>query len=101
MRTNATLLEKTDSRLKTGIAVSAPTHHFVVLDALRGVAAVAVMQYHTNDCFGLNLFPHGYLAVDFFFMLSGFVLTFAYQEKLRAGWASTLFLKTRWVRLYP
>lgn len=101
MATNGTLLEKTDGRSNTSIAASAPTHHLVMLDALRGVAAVAVMQYHTNDWFGLNLFPHGYLAVDFFFMLSGFVLTFAYQDKLRAGWSTTSFLKTRFVRLYP
>lgn len=100
MSSKGALLDRRDE-VSSGRPSSAHKQHFVVLDALRGVAALAVMQYHTNDWFGLNLFPHGYLAVDFFFILSGFVLTFAYQEKLRAGWATTSFLKTRLVRLYP
>ena len=59
------------------------------------------MQFHTANFLGRSLFPHGYLAVDFFFMLSGFVLTFAYQTKLDAGWSMASFMKARLIRLYP
>ncbi|WP_162536803.1 acyltransferase [Granulicella sp. WH15] len=77
------------------------SHVFLTLDALRGVAAIAVMTFHYSGEFGHQFFPHGYLAVDFFFMLSGFVLTFAYQTKLDRGWTTRSFLVTRLVRLYP
>ena len=77
------------------------THTFVTLDALRGIAALAVLQFHTYHLFGAQLFPFGYLSVDFFFMLSGFVLTYAYQAKLDAGLRTTSFLKVRCIRLYP
>ena len=46
-------------------------------------------------------FSKGYLAVDFFFMLSGFVLAFGYQARLDGGWRTKDFLLTRIVRLYP
>jgi peptidoglycan/LPS O-acetylase OafA/YrhL len=76
-------------------------HSFVTLDALRGVAALAVLQFHVTQAFGVAFFPHGYLAVDLFFILSGFVLTHAYQEKLDNGWSTLAFLKVRLIRLYP
>lgn len=73
-------------------------HKLLVLDAMRGVAACAVVLFHRSGKFP---FPHAYLAVDFFFMLSGFVLAFAYQAKLDAGWSTKDFLATRIARLYP
>ena len=76
-------------------------HAFVTLDALRGIAAIAVMAFHFRRALGSNPFPEGYLAVDFFFMLSGFVLTYAYQERLDENWATWSFFKTRIARLYP
>lgn len=76
-------------------------HKFVVLDAFRGVAAVIVVVYHLGLSSGNQVFPHGYLAVDFFFLLSGFVLTHAYQHRLDQGWGIGSFLKTRMARLYP
>ena len=42
-----------------------------ILDGLRGVAALIVVAYHIFDSDPVNLVNHGYLAVDFFFMLSG------------------------------
>ena len=74
---------------------------FVILDGLRGLAAFTVIVFHAPEMFGRFSFPSGYLAVDFFFMLSGFVLTFAYQAKLDAGWSTVAFFKTRIARLYP
>ena len=86
--------------------------HYVILDGLRGVAALAVIWYHIHEGFsfaqatnaagdgiitGIN---HGYLAVDFFFMLSGFVISYAYDDrwgKLSLG----EFFKRRLIRLHP
>lgn len=57
---------------------------YEILDAFRGVAAVAVLFYHLGSRIGAPmLVPHGYLAVDFFFILSGFVLAKAYTERLK------------------
>jgi peptidoglycan/LPS O-acetylase OafA/YrhL len=75
---------------------------FETLDGLRGIAAIAVVLFHFETNYkGDPVFPHGYLAVDFFFALSGFVLTFAYQRKLDAGQPTLSFLKARLIRLYP
>ena len=76
-------------------------HKFVVLDAFRGLAALVVVQYHVWQFFGRRIFPRGYLAVDFFFMLSGFVLTHSYQKRLDDGWTMRQFVETRMARLYP
>ncbi|MEO7029754.1 MAG: acyltransferase [Acidobacteriaceae bacterium] len=86
------------------VKTSAPEHKihkFHTLDALRGIAALAVVAYHRHSFLGVKAFSHGYLAVDFFFMLSGFVLTFAYQAKLDSGWSTWAFMKVRFGRLYP
>ncbi|AXQ69974.1 O-acetyltransferase [Caulobacter phage CcrSC] len=82
---------------------------FEVLDALRGVAAVLVMLYHVGNTFSaeagidhLAIFAkHGWVAVDFFFMLSGFIIAHAYDAKLAAGLGVTSFMRARIKRLYP
>jgi peptidoglycan/LPS O-acetylase OafA/YrhL len=75
---------------------------FTTLDMLRGVAAIGVMLYHLGDYkFPVALFPHGYLAVDFFFVLSGFVVGHAYEAKLRRGLSLAEFFIIRMIRLYP
>jgi peptidoglycan/LPS O-acetylase OafA/YrhL len=74
---------------------------FVTLDALRGVAALPVVYIHTERLFGWGMVQHGHLAVDFFFLLSGFVMTYVYQERLDQGWSAASFLKARILRLYP
>jgi peptidoglycan/LPS O-acetylase OafA/YrhL len=68
---------------------------------MRGIAALAVVQLHTHPFFGGLLFQNAGLAVDFFFMLSGFVISYAYQERLDQGWSTREFLKARIIRLYP
>ena len=75
-------------------------HKFENLDALRGIAAIIVVIFHVQQLFG-SFVKHGYLAVDLFFMLSGFVLAFAYQQKLDNGLSTITFLKLRLIRLYP
>ncbi len=71
------------------------------MDALRGIAAVAVVFYHFGSRLGAPAtVVHGYLAVDFFFMLSGFVLAHAYTEKFpRLSLARFILIRT--VRLLP
>lgn len=78
------------------------TRHFLALDGLRGIAALAVVSYHACGYFALGFSPgHAYLAVDFFFMLSGFVISYAYDSRLRQGMGGWVFLKARLLRLYP
>lgn len=77
-------------------------HKFEELDGLRGVAAIAVMLWHRREWFGGDGFlGHAYLAVDFFFMLSGFVIAHAYGERLTDGPARWAFLRDRVIRLHP
>lgn len=79
--------------------------HYELLDGLRGVAALLVICYHIFEGFATSPldqhFNHGYMAVDFFFILSGFVIGYAYDDR----WKTTLtlkgFFKRRLVRLHP
>lgn len=75
-----------------------------ILDGLRGVAAMIVVAYHLIEtyyhCSPSQPINHGYLAVDFFFALSGFVIGYAYDD--RWGSMSTWsFIKRRLIRLHP
>lgn len=79
-----------------------PSEHFVTLDALRGVAALTVVFFHRRWWFDFPLLEHAYLAVDFFFMLSGFVIGFAYEKKLRLGSMTVaVYCRRRIIRLWP
>lgn len=71
------------------------------LDGLRGLAALAVVLLHGNEIFILPWVPkNAYLAVDFFFLLSGYVLARSFDDGLRRGGAGE-FLRRRMLRLYP
>lgn len=75
-----------------------------ILDGLRGVAALMVIFFHCFETYipriGTQIINHGYLAVDFFFVLSGFVIGYAYDD--RWGKMTTWgFFKRRLVRLHP
>lgn len=77
-------------------------NHFTGLDGLRGVAALAVLFYHRRYWIpGEHFFDHGFLAVDFFFALSGFVIAHAYRDRLLAGMSLREFVRLRAIRLYP
>ncbi|MDO5663858.1 MAG: acyltransferase [Bacteroidia bacterium] len=78
--------------------------HYQILNGLRGVAALMVIWYHVFEAFATSpidqKFNHGYLAVDFFFILSGFVIGYAYDDR----WTRMTkkdFFKRRLIRLHP
>lgn len=74
---------------------------FVVLDGMRGLAALAVITDHVHSPFMEALLPGRYLAVDFFFVLSGFVIAHAYAQRLAGGMSAMAFMRARVFRLYP
>ncbi|TIU25436.1 MAG: acyltransferase, partial [Mesorhizobium sp.] len=72
------------------------------LDAIRGVAAISVMLYHFSPFLADGkVLPSSYLAVDLFFLLSGFVIAHAYDRKIENGMGFGTFLAIRLIRLYP
>lgn len=81
--------------------------HYEILDGLRGMAALLVVWYHVFEGYafaggtlieGIN---HGYLAVDFFFILSGFVIGYAYDDRWGKSLTLKNFFKRRLIRLHP
>lgn len=79
--------------------------HYELLDGLRGVAALMVIWYHFFEGFATSPvdqgFNHGYLAVDFFFVISGFVIGYAYDGRWRQGLTKGEFMLRRVIRLHP
>lgn len=75
---------------------------FELLDGLRGIAALLVLFAHACSAAGATqFFEKKYLAVYFFFMLSGFVVACAYDKRLKAGMPVMQFYLRRAIRLYP
>ena len=78
--------------------------HFQILDGLRGVAALAVVIFHFMEWvfpdIKQNFIGHGFLAVDFFFCLSGFVIGYAYDNRMEKMGVLEFF-KSRLIRLHP
>ena len=81
--------------------------HYDLLDGLRGVAALMVIWYHVFEGFAfasnsaIETLNHGYLAVDFFFILSGFVIGYAYDDRRGKSLTMKDFFKRRLIRLHP
>ncbi|WP_292230261.1 acyltransferase [Brevundimonas sp.] len=89
----------------TAATTPAAKTHYAVLDGLRGVAALIVVAFHLFEAHGggdahRQIINHGYLAVDFFFLLSGFVIAYAYDDR-RGQMSAADFLKRRLIRLQP
>ena len=77
-------------------------HRFELLDAVRGIGALFVAALHTPPSMQAYLpFPVSFLAVDLFFCLSGFVIAFAYEQRLKKGLPLHKFFLARVVRLFP
>lgn len=79
--------------------------HYLILDGLRGIAAITVVAFHLLEFFSdgdhnKQIINHGYLAVDFFFALSGFVIGYAYDDRW-SRMSTSEFIKRRLIRLHP
>jgi peptidoglycan/LPS O-acetylase OafA/YrhL len=78
--------------------------HYNILDGLRGVAALTVVCFHLFESYATSHLDqkinHGYLAVDFFFILSGFVVGYAYDDRWKTMTIKD-FVKRRFIRLHP
>jgi len=79
--------------------------HYEILDGLRGVAALLVilfhvLEVHSHGDHSKQIINHGYLAVDFFFMLSGYVISYAYDDRWNRMSLKDFF-KRRIIRLHP
>jgi len=91
--------------MKSNSAYLDSKSHYQILDGLRGVASVLVIVFHVFETFTggnrfIQIINHGYLGVDFFFVLSGFVVAYAYDDR----WGKLTdwdFYKRRLVRLQP
>ena len=90
------------------MAFSNSKPHYALLDGLRGVAAMLVVWYHVFEGFQfagnkpvIDFINHGYLAVDFFFMLSGFVIGYAYDDRWGKSLSMGGFFRRRLIRLHP
>ncbi|HXH16448.1 MAG TPA: acyltransferase [Sphingomonas sp.] len=87
----------------------APVHELRALTGVRGIAAWFVVFYHIRlSILGLpggvrDIFAKGYLAVDFFFLLSGFVIWLTWSDRIRAGGVASVpgFLRKRIARIWP
>ena len=90
------------SATATGYLASKPRYE--ILDGLRGVAAMIVVAFHLLETYSkgpaYQVLNHGYLAVDFFFVLSGFVIGYAYDDRWNCM-SLKGFFKRRLVRLHP
>ena len=109
------------NNLNASVAFADTKPHYIMLDGLRGVAALMVLWYHVFEgfafakCSVIETFNHGHLGVDFFFMLSGFVISYAYDDRwfngksLKSNDKSSTdkkltiwsFFKRRLIRLHP
>ena len=116
---NIEMSETKNITSSVGFADTKP--HYILLDGLRGVAALMVLWYHVFEGFAfakgsvIETFNHGHLGVDFFFLLSGFVISYAYDDRwfngksLKSNDKSSTdkkltiwsFFKRRLIRLHP
>jgi peptidoglycan/LPS O-acetylase OafA/YrhL len=87
-----------------GSSVETKKAHFRTLDSWRGIAALLVALFHLNlysAIYPLDFVRNGYLFVDFFFVLSGFVITYSYGDRLKTLDDLGAFAIRRFGRLWP
>lgn len=88
---------------------ASPVLRLTGLDALRGIAALVVLAHHVTALHGFTFAPRGYLAVDFFFMLSGYVMARTYEpmpgnfmmRRLRRIWPLVALGTVMGLSFYP
>lgn len=81
--------------------IAKTVHQYGTLDGIRGMAALSIVVLHCHRFFAGFDLPIGGLAVDLFFVLSGFVLSHAYAAKFASGLSPARFITIRVIRLYP
>ncbi len=100
---HAPYYKRMDNRKKSQ-EVLKTKQHFEILDGLRGIAALAIVIFHFMEWVysdpSQNFIGHGFLAVDFFFCLSGFVIAYAYDDRMEKM-GVVEFFKSRLIRLHP
>src|ERR1700723_3050715 len=93
---------QTTAAIKLGGAHGARSHRFHLLDGLRGFAAILVVLYHLPPYLQRWFAcPNAFLAVDFFFCLSGFIIAYSYENRILSGMSLGDFCLSRLIRLYP
>ncbi|MGU3330821.1 acyltransferase family protein [Methylobacterium mesophilicum] len=84
------------------LAHSTKPDHYAYLDAMRGFAAISVMLFHLNHWLNQPwLATNAGISVDFFFCLSGYVLSIAYHHRLNKHMSISQFIIVRLIRLTP
>lgn len=76
-------------------------HSYILLDGLRGIAAISIAVLHMPRVFDDITVPNAHLAVDFFLQLSGFVIAYAYADRISINMKFSEFIWLRINRLYP
>jgi peptidoglycan/LPS O-acetylase OafA/YrhL len=95
-------VETTSAANQIDHASGARTHRFHLLDGLRGFAAILVVLYHIPPYLQRWFAcPNAFLAVDFFFCLSGFIIAYSYENRILSGMRFGDFCLSRLIRLYP
>jgi peptidoglycan/LPS O-acetylase OafA/YrhL len=74
---------------------------YIALDGLRGILAITVVFHHLSLLSNSLFMRSAWLSVDLFFVLSGFVISMSYAEKIRTGMQFKDFYRIRFLRLYP
>ena len=102
--TNGSGLAKTGPKSRIARFAGAeilPRRHYNTIEGLRGVGAALIVMRHAPELFGGFRVPESFLAVDLFYLVSGFVIAHAYGERLGEGGFAGRFMITRLIRLYP
>ena len=90
--------------MSENIASRIPHRRYEVLDSWRGICACLVVVFHFDaysHAYDWLLIRNGIMFVDFFFVLSGFVIAFGYADRLRQGFGVLQFMWLRTGRIYP
>lgn len=94
--------DRSDGCGKCGLNEQTPKRRrYATFDAMRGAAAIAVVIGHFDQVMRTPWPPYFFMAVDLFFLLSGFVLAMNYDRRFEAGMTAFAFMRIRAIRLWP
>lgn len=93
--------DPTAGKEQSGLPPSSAGGRYYTLDGIRGLAAIYVLIGHATNLFAPLPLPRFWLAVDLFFLMSGFVLGRVYEPRFASGMTIRQFMLQRYLRLYP